>query len=154
MISVLSVVTTLVVATSVSHAEDNRDKLIPEYMALGMDCMKDQMLDMETCKEMLKDGNDNSDEKYTPCKCVPTCVAKKRGSMKENGEFDIQKFTENVDEFGHQPWSDEWRAVLEKCKDSFKGLLNCEASAAFGTCAYKNSQMLRDEVSKYLGQVE
>lgn len=142
------------VATSSAVAEDNRDKLIPEYMAAAMDCVKDYEMDFTVCKEMMKDGVNLAEEKYTPCKCVPACVAKKRKLMKDDGDYDVDAFTKAINEFGYEPWSEEYKRVFPICKDSYKGKKNCEAAAALAVCSWKNSKMLRDTVGQYMGSMD
>ncbi|KAK3932976.1 GTPase Obg [Frankliniella fusca] len=150
-------VVVLVVAAALAQlaaAEDNRDKLIPEYMAASMDCVKDYEMDFTVCKEMMKEGVNLAEEKYTPCKCVSACVAKKRKLMSEDGEYDVDAFRKAVYEFGYAPWSEEYDKVYPVCKDSYKGKKNCDAAGALAVCAWKNSKMMRDTIGQYMGQLD
>ena len=151
-VSVVVVVAAL--AASGALAEDNRDKVIPEYMAAAMDCVKDYEMDFSVCKEMMKDGVDLSQAKYEPCKCVPACIAKKRKIMTEAGDYDLDAFDKAIAEMGYEPWIEEYKRVIPVCKDSFKGKKNCDAAAAFAVCGWKNSKMLRDTVGQYMGSSE
>nr|WBW64298.1 OBP3 [Frankliniella intonsa] len=151
--STVLLVAALVAMASLAQA-DKKKELMPRYIKYALECAKELNAEVGVCKEMMKEGNDNSAEKYQPCKCVIACVAKKAKVMTDGGDANVDAFTAAVDEFEIKEWSDEWQRVKPLCEPEVKGKKDCVLGYDFFTCGYEKSEIFRDVIKKFMGAMD
>ncbi|KDR12906.1 uncharacterized protein LOC110835830 [Zootermopsis nevadensis] len=117
------------------------DDLKTEFLKKAQECVKEGNVDVVVCKELLDEGVDDTQDKYTPCKCATACMAKKFGTMDANGALlkdEIQKF---IPKLTNIQMKKEAERVFPVCYEKVSEKKDCEAAYLLSKCSTKMSSM-------------
>ncbi|XP_014276989.1 uncharacterized protein [Halyomorpha halys] len=124
-------------------AEEKTDaKLIGKVMRNVGECATDSNIDFDICFEMFEADAKHDDPKYTPCKCMISCVSKKMNVMSKDGKFKEDESLKIINDLKTPGYKEEALRVYEICKNP-EGT-DCVAGFNKVKCVITNSEKARN----------